>query len=699
MALILRLWLAAPWALVVTGLMLAPSPAQAGTYVVSACHDAGAAGSVGNRSWGSSFSSGEFRNYFQWDDCSGPSTGTIGLSLSGRQEWGGFNWARHEFQAPSGTGISNFSLRRELYFYNPYTYDPLGGYPRPPFYILLRFGGQVFEGGGYYDSATRSSLNAQGRWYGYPQGTFYAGPQQPITKDSSGLAGQSATSLSVEIGCYSSLCGMASGGADIARIHEAQVTINDTAAPAIGAQLGRGLTTSGPRRGDEPVYFDADDNAGVAKVELREGNTVLASEDYTAVETDSGIRCNFGYPAPCPTGTNPGVSTPGPFGPNEKLDHARLAAGTHQLKLRVTDIGGNITDTPTFNVDVTSLPVNFQQPTVTGQATQGQTLSAHDGVWDGDPPPTIARRWQRCDTGGENCADIPGAVGPQYTLTADDVGLRIRLLVTASNLRGSAARASEATAAVGGADTPSGPASPPPPVGTGNPQGAGDAAPSRARGQPNGQGAADNARLAISFVGGAKEATVAYGQSAALEGRLTTAGERPIAGAALRLGDQPSAPGLPPTEGQSVTTDAEGSFQYNPPSGPSRLIRASYRAFSEDRTAAAEADVRLIVQATGTLTTRPRRVRNGRSVTFAGSTLPAQPGVPVEIQAMGSRRAGWQKVVGLKTARAGKYRFRYRFRRTPKTYTYRFRVVVGPLTQQGLEAGVSPQTSVKVLGR
>jgi len=71
----------------------------------------------------------------------------------------------------------------------------------------------------------------------------------------------------------------------------------------------------------------------------------------------------------------------------------------------------------------------------------------------------------------------------------------------------------------------------------------------------------------------------------------------------------------------------------------------------------------------------------------------------VEIQAMGSRRAGWQKVVGLKTARAGKYRFRYRFRRTPKTYTYRFRVVVGPLAQQGLEAGVSPQTSVKVLGR
>ena len=75
---------------------------------------------------------------------------------------------------------------------------------------------------------------------------------------------------------------------------------------------------------------------------------------------------------------------------------------------------------------------------------EGETLTADDGGWTGTQPLTFTYQWRRCDELGDNCVNIAGATDPAYTLTGDDVGVIIRVLVTAANDAGTASAASSA---------------------------------------------------------------------------------------------------------------------------------------------------------------------------------------------------------------------------------------------------------------
>jgi len=94
-----------------------------------------------------------------------------------------------------------------------------------------------------------------------------------------------------------------------------------------------------------------------------------------------------------------------------------------------------------------SPPVNTAAPTISGTTTQGQTMSATTGSWTGNPAPTFAYQWSRCDQAGVNCSQIAGATSASYTLVSADVSLRVRVIVTATNSAGSA-QASSALSAV-----------------------------------------------------------------------------------------------------------------------------------------------------------------------------------------------------------------------------------------------------------
>jgi hypothetical protein len=101
-------------------------------------------------------------------------------------------------------------------------------------------------------------------------------------------------------------------------------------------------------------------------------------------------------------------------------------------------------------VDDLHPPVNTIEPTVTGAATNGHTLTADTGSWDNSPT-AYGYRWQR-DTGG-GFADIPQATQDSYLLKDADVGATVRVRVTATNGDGDGTPASStATAAV--ADVP-----------------------------------------------------------------------------------------------------------------------------------------------------------------------------------------------------------------------------------------------------
>ena len=93
-------------------------------------------------------------------------------------------------------------------------------------------------------------------------------------------------------------------------------------------------------------------------------------------------------------------------------------------------------------------PVNTTPPTISGTATEGQTLTLKPGTWSGTAPITTADAWRRCDSAGANCIDV--AIGATYTLTASDVGhtIRVRETATATNPYGQGAVDSTPTAVV-----------------------------------------------------------------------------------------------------------------------------------------------------------------------------------------------------------------------------------------------------------
>ena len=100
-------------------------------------------------------------------------------------------------------------------------------------------------------------------------------------------------------------------------------------------------------------------------------------------------------------------------------------------------------------------PANTAEPAISGRAEQGVRLSASTGTWTGTKPISYAYQWVRCgvDGGqpdGGNCAIVSGATDNRYRLVSADVGFRMRVRVTATNVDGSQTAASNPTAVVGG---------------------------------------------------------------------------------------------------------------------------------------------------------------------------------------------------------------------------------------------------------
>ncbi len=93
-------------------------------------------------------------------------------------------------------------------------------------------------------------------------------------------------------------------------------------------------------------------------------------------------------------------------------------------------------------------PSNDALPTLSGTPTDGETLTADPGSWDGTGPFEYDYQWQRCDEAGANCVDIPGATGPTYELGDDDAGQTVRVEVTATNDEGTETAFSDPSAVV-----------------------------------------------------------------------------------------------------------------------------------------------------------------------------------------------------------------------------------------------------------
>lgn len=96
----------------------------------------------------------------------------------------------------------------------------------------------------------------------------------------------------------------------------------------------------------------------------------------------------------------------------------------------LVDASTNAFGTMTPRDDTGNPPVNIAEPTISGGATEGDTLTAGHGTWLGFPT-SFTYVWKR------NTVAIGGATAATYVLTAPDIHASITVTVTATNVNGS----------------------------------------------------------------------------------------------------------------------------------------------------------------------------------------------------------------------------------------------------------------------
>jgi len=133
---------------------------------------------------------------------------------------------------------------------------------------------------------------------------------------------------------------------------------------------------------------------------------------------------------------------------------------THVLTVKVTAFNaegsGTATSSPTGIVASASGPLPVALPTLTGSVIIGKQLSVSNGIWTPSAS-SYAVQWQRCGSGAASatasgltytatgaaigCLNVAGATSPTYSITANDLNHRIRVVVTAAISTGDAASA------------------------------------------------------------------------------------------------------------------------------------------------------------------------------------------------------------------------------------------------------------------
>ncbi len=118
-----------------------------------------------------------------------------------------------------------------------------------------------------------------------------------------------------------------------------------------------------------------------------------------------------------------------------------------QVVARNAEGSGTSTSNPS-DVVQSARPTNTSPPTVSGTTVVGSRLTANRGTWIGNAPITYSFKWLRCNSAGEDCAEIARAVDNTYVVAKDDVNRTMRVRVTARNDAGSQSAVSSQTSVV-----------------------------------------------------------------------------------------------------------------------------------------------------------------------------------------------------------------------------------------------------------
>ncbi len=127
-----------------------------------------------------------------------------------------------------------------------------------------------------------------------------------------------------------------------------------------------------------------------------------------------------------------------------------LIGKTLDVVVTATNVAGSSSvTTPPSGLVKGILPANTTAPTISGLAKVGQLLTAVTGSWTGTQPLSFGYQWQLCEVlAPTKCTNIAGATSATFLLGVLDLGLPVRVLVTATNVAGSTSVPSLATGLV-----------------------------------------------------------------------------------------------------------------------------------------------------------------------------------------------------------------------------------------------------------
>lgn len=192
------------------------------------------------------------------------------------------------------------------------------------------------------------------------------------------------------------------------------------------------------------------------------------------------------------------------------------------------DGSATATSNPT-NLVTAARPVNTTQPSISGTAKVGNTLTANRGEWAGDQPITYSFIWLRCNDKGDDCSEIQGAEDTAYEVRDADTGRTLRVRVVARNDRGSSSKISNPTGVVGTNQPPPGASLP-----IGDLKASGD-------------------RLVVASVQFSPNPVTSRTDPIMARVRVTARGGRPVSGASVFMRATPRV-----VQGQTAQTGADG---------------------------------------------------------------------------------------------------------------------------------------------
>lgn len=634
-----------------------PATAPAAQMTVFTCHDPSGRG-VGHDGWAIERTSNAFM--FATDSCSEASKGQLMLELAansaGYGDGAGIDWV---FVAPSWGTIARYTL---------VVPDSFG-------YVYASSGeGQVAIWDDTQSDPEYDYRNLGGGEWGY--GVVERAPPAP------------AKALIVNASCDGAT-GACPASTRISHVDVRSVALvlNDATIPTVSGLSGD-LVSGSPVRGTSEVSFNAADSgpgvySGQLTIDGKARPAVILNENngwcINLGQTTDGTR-SFAHPTPCAQSTTGSLS----------LDTTTLLDGKHTVKLVVDDAAGNATTAFNGQVTTDNAPESTTPPAITTPgASVGTTLTGQSGTWAapaGAGSITYTYAWETCDTAGNNCVPIPGASKTTYTIAPTDVGHTQRYVVTGTDKDGSASAVSAATSPVPAQQESLG-TLPGPGTGgsgsggvggTGGPGGSGGSVGVTVvgAGAPNGSFASELSAVKIGMSSVVKRS---YRQSAlSLGGRLLDSVGHLIVGAQVDALEQVT--GSPNMKVIAHTTTAnDGTFTVHIPRGPSRLIEIGYRAFSEDRSYAASADVREIVGAGVQLRISARATTRRGTIRLSGRVSGPIPKHGVTVALLVHYRGRWVPFRLPQTDRRGRFHQSYQFNGARGRFPFKAEVRGGQL--------------------